>query len=197
VPKSTFPRDRFDELADETGRVGAHRAENPRMRGGVVFLWAAITTLVLVAAGIFGTLLISGRITLFPAEGPVATPLPIVTPVKDTASTVIVLNASGQAGLATEVKDTLVAAGWTAESVLPGEAGSQFETTTVYYALPEDEAAAYGVAEAIGGAEVAQTDEYDAYPVEDDPGTDVNEAEARRLVVVLGTDRAAGASPAA
>ena len=47
-------------------RVGAHRAENPRMRGWVVLLWAALATVVLIAIGIFGTLLASGRIDFAP-----------------------------------------------------------------------------------------------------------------------------------
>ena len=195
MPKSTLPRDRFDELADESGRVGAHRSENPRMRGGAVLLWAAVATLVLVVAGIFGTLVVSGRITLFPEAEPTAAPTPVVTPVIDTTTTVIILNASGQTGLGTEVRETLVTAGWPTESVLSGGADSEFETTTVYYSLPEDEAIAAGVAEAIGGADVAQSSVYDEYPVEDDTDTDVNEAEARRVFVVLGTDRV-GASPA-
>ena len=52
MPKSTFPRDRFDDLPASGGRVGAHRAENPRMRGGVVLLWAALATVVLIAVGL-------------------------------------------------------------------------------------------------------------------------------------------------
>ena len=197
MPKSTLPRDRFDELAEESGRVGAHRAENPRMRGGVILLWAVIATIVLVAAGIFGSLVVTGRITLFPTAEPTAEPVPVVTPVVDTTSTVLVLNASGQSGLATQFKEVLVANGWTSESVFPSNAGASFETTTVYYSLPEDEAAALGVADVIGGAEVAQSSDYDAYPVEDDPNTEVDETQALRLVVVIGTDRVAGATPSA
>ncbi|MFG6443916.1 LytR C-terminal domain-containing protein [Microbacterium sp. P06] len=195
MPRPTMPRDRFDDLADESGRVGAHRAENPRMRGGVILLWAVIATIVLGAAGIFASLLISGRVTLFPTPEPTSSVAPAPTAVIDSSSTVIVLNASGQAGLATQVREVLVAAGWTMESVLPGDAGTSFETTTVYYSQPEDEAAAAGVAEVIGGADVAQSTAYDAYPVEDDPDTEADETQALRLVVVIGTDRVT-ASPA-
>ena len=43
--------------------------------------------------------------------------------------------------------------------MLPGDAGTtDFPETTVYYAFPEDEAAALGLAGVIGGAQVAQTD---------------------------------------
>ena len=61
MPTSRHPKDRFDDLPD-TDRVGAHRAENPRMRGWVVLLWAALATVVLIAVGIFGTLIASGQI---------------------------------------------------------------------------------------------------------------------------------------
>ena len=40
MPTTSFPRDRFVDVP-ETVRVGAHRAENPRIRGWVVLLWAA------------------------------------------------------------------------------------------------------------------------------------------------------------
>ena len=196
MPNPTYPRDRFDDLADETGRVGAHRSENPRLRGGVILLWAVVATIVLVAAGIFGSLVVSGRIALFPTTAPTAASLPEVAPVVDTTSTVIVLNASGQQGLATQTKDVLVTAGWNAESVLPGDAGGSFETTTVYYSQTDDEAAALGVADVIGGAQVAQSSQYDAYPVEDNPATEADETQAVRLVVVIGTDRVTGATPA-
>ena len=74
MARSTFPRDRFDDLPDPTGRVGAHRAENPRLRGWIIFLWAAIATLVLIIAGIFATLVVSGRISLGPDAEPTPTP---------------------------------------------------------------------------------------------------------------------------
>ncbi|HEX5728022.1 MAG TPA: LytR family transcriptional regulator, partial [Microbacterium sp.] len=105
MPRTTFPRDRFDDLPADVGRVGAHRAENPRMRGWVVFLWAALATIVLVALGIFGTLLVTGRVALFPTPEPTVAPLPIVTPVVDTTYEVLVLNATPEPGLATQMKD--------------------------------------------------------------------------------------------
>ena len=66
VPKTPPPKDRFDDLPADHGRIGAHRAENPRMRGGVVFAWSAVATLILVGLGVFGTLIATGRITMFP-----------------------------------------------------------------------------------------------------------------------------------
>lgn len=185
MPKPTFPRDRFDDVLDDRARVGAHRAENPHMRGWIVFLWAAVATMVLVAVGIFGTLVASGKVTLFPTPVPTATPIATVTPVIDTSYTVLVLNATPEEGLATTVKDQIVTAGWSADAVLASQAGSQdFPTTTVYYPFPEDEGAARGLADAIGGAEVAQSD---AYQVVDDPDTPADES--RQLAVVVGLDR--------
>jgi hypothetical protein len=193
VPRTSFPRDRFDAVADDTGRVGAHRAENPRMRGGVVFLWAAVTTVVLVIAGIFGTLVVSGRISLVPEATPTTTPVPVVSPVLDTTYEVLVLNATPQEGLATQTADQIIAAGWPQDLVSAGEAGSEFETTTVFYPGPADEPAALALADVIGGAQI---DENQQYLQEDDPETERNES--RILTVVLGLDRVAagGETPA-
>jgi hypothetical protein len=182
VPKTTYPRDRFDDLPADAGRVGAHRAENPRMRGWVVLLWAVLATIVLIAVGIFATLLVSGRVVLFPTPEPTVAPLPIVTPVVDPTFEVLVLNATPEQGLATQMKDVVVAAGWAEDTVLASEAGStDFPQTTIYYFRPEDEAAAAGLAQVIGGAELEQSDVYQ--PV-DDP-------EAKQLTIVIGLDRTA------
>jgi LytR cell envelope-related transcriptional attenuator len=152
------------------------------MRGWVVFLWAALATIVLVALGIFGTLLVTGRVALFPSPEPTVTPLPIVTPVVDTTYEVLVLNATPEPGLATQMKDVVVAAGWAEDTVLASEAGStDFPETTIYYYLPTDEAAAAGLSEVIGGAKLEQSD---VYQPADDP-------EARQLTVVIGLDRTA------
>jgi len=152
------------------------------MRGWVVFLWAALATIVLVALGIFGTLLVTGRVALFPSPEPTVTPLPIVTPVVDPTYEVLVLNATPEPGLATQMKDVVVAAGWAEDTVLASEAGStDFPETTIYYYLPTDEAAAAGLSEVIGGAKLEQSD---VYQPADDP-------EARQLTVVIGLDRTA------
>ncbi len=157
------------------------------MRGWVVLIWAALATIVLIAVGIFGTLLASGRIELFPTPSPTVTPLPTVAPVVDTSYEVLILNATPQDGLATQLKDVVVAAGWPADNVLASEAGSNdFAATTVYYVNPEDEAAALGLAGVIGGAKVEQSDIYQPA----DPASP-------QLTVVIGLDRTAAASSAA
>ncbi|NNH03010.1 LytR C-terminal domain-containing protein [Microbacterium ulmi] len=158
------------------------------MRGWVVFLWAALATIVLVTLGIFGTLLASGRVVLFPTPTPTVVAPPAVEPVVDTSYRVLILNATPEDGLATQLKDVVVAGGWAADSVTAGDAQSQdFAETTVFFAYPEDEAAALGLAQVIGGAKTAQSDVYQPL---DDP-------EARQLAIVIGLDRtAAGATPA-
>ncbi len=164
------------------------------MRGGVVFLWALAATIVLIALGIFGTLIVSGKVTLFPTPTPSATPTPVVTPVIDTTYTVLVLNATPETGLATQFRDKIVAAGWPADNVSASGAGStDFPTTTVYYALPSDQAAALGLAQVVGGAAVAQSN---AYQATDDPGTPDDESQAKQLTVVIGVDSTTSGSPA-
>ena len=157
------------------------------MRGWVVLLWAALATIVLIVVGIFGTLLASGRIELFPTPSPSVTPVPTVTAVVDTSYQVLILNATPQDGLATQLKDVLVASGWPIDNVLASEAGADdFPETTVYYLNPDDEAAAAGLAGLIGGANVEQSD---AYPP--------SNPEAPQLTIVIGADRTDAASATA
>lgn len=188
MPKTPLPKDRFDDLPADTERVGAHRAENPHIRGGFVVLWSAVAVIALVAVGIFGTMIATGRITLFPAPSASATAAPAASPVIDTSFQVYVLNATPQSGLASTVAADVVAAGWSDDDVYPTEAeDDSFETTTVYYAAPEDEGAARGLAEAIGGAEVQLNDSYQ--PTDDPETTDVDEGAVAQLVIVIGLDR--------
>ncbi|GAA3760188.1 hypothetical protein GCM10022240_10980 [Microbacterium kribbense] len=185
MPRSTYPRDSFDEAAADGERVGAHRAENPHLRGWVIFAWAALATILLIALGIVGTLLVSGRLAPLPAAGPTQSAASTVTPVVDTSYNVLILNATGTPGAATSVTSALVAAGWNRSSVSPGDAGSTYPTTTVYYTLPQDAGAAAGLAKLIGGAAVVQSDRYQP----------AGDPEARQLTIVLGADRAAAPSP--
>jgi hypothetical protein len=155
------------------------------MRAGVVLLWAIAATIVLIALGIFGSLIASGRVSLFPTASPAAEPTVSVAPVVDTSYTVLVLNATDEQGLATQTKDTLLAQGWAEQDVTAGSAGGTFETTTVYYATDEAYAAALGLADLVGATEV----QYDPdYPLPGTPET--------QLTVVLGTGQLASPTPA-
>ena len=153
------------------------------MRAWLVLLWAVVATIVLIAIGIFGTLIASGRIELFPRPTPVVTPQATVEPVVDITYDVVILNATPEEGLATQLKDVLVEAGWPTDNVTAGEAGSQdFPETTVFYLAPEDEAAAAGLAGVIGGAKIAQSDVYQPA-----------DAESKQLTIVIGLDRTVAA----
>ncbi|MGB4778442.1 LytR C-terminal domain-containing protein [Microbacterium sp.] len=185
MPKTPPRPDRFDDLPEDlrngSVRIGAHRAENPRVRGGLVLLWSTLATIALIAVGIFGTLIVTGRVTLFPT--PSATPSAVQTaePVLDTGFPVTVLNATPQSGLASALADQIIAAGWSADDVTAGEAGSHdFATTTVFYSDSADEGPARGLAQAIDGAAVELSDAYAA--LSSDPSV-------RQLVVVIGLDR--------
>lgn len=186
MPKTAPPQDRFDDLPVDNSRIGAHRAENPRMRGGVILLWSAVATVALVAIGIFGTLIATGRITVFPAPTATAVVVPPAEAVVDTTYEITVLNATPQSGLGREFGDVIVAAGWDAAVVTAGEAGSDdFATTTVFYADPADDGAARGLAQVVGGAEVALTDAYADL---------LGDENTKQLVLVIGLDRTSAAA---
>ena len=86
----------------------------------------------------------------------------------------------------------LVTAGWSSDQVNASEAGTtDFAETTVYYAFPDDEAAAAGIADLLGGARIEQSDFYQ--PVDDTATEDVDESQSSQLTVVIGLDRTADA----
>ncbi|KJL23527.1 LytR C-terminal domain-containing protein [Microbacterium azadirachtae] len=184
MPQSA--RDRFDVIPHAQGRVGAHRAENPGMRGWFVLLWAAIATVVLIAVGIFAAMLTMGKIGFDQSE-----PLPSISrtatsapPALDTTYAVFVLNATGVNGLAAATRDTIVNAGFAAGSVAPGDADTQdFPTTTVYYKTEADKAPAQALATLLGATKIAQSDRY---------GDDVVPGQ-KQLTVVIGRDLAKNA----
>jgi len=180
-----YPRDRFDDATADADRVGVHRAENPRMRPAVILAWAAVAAVIVIAAGVIGTLAVTGRFGA-PQAGPTtAAPSPDVTPVIDTSFSVLILNATGEEGQATLAKDAVVKAGWNSGAVSPGEASSTYPTTTVYYADAADHAAAVGLAQIVGATATVQDDQYQT-------ATDAN---TKQLTVVLGTDLVASSSP--
>ncbi|HCS61417.1 MAG TPA: hypothetical protein DIW46_08480 [Microbacterium sp.] len=154
------------------------------MNGWVVLLWSFVSALVLIVVGIFVALVLMGRITLIPDAEPVAPPTPEATGVVDTSYPVMILNATPDDGLDVQMRDTLINAGWPADTVSYGPAGSQdFADTTIYYEADADEEAAIGLAGIIGGAQIAQSDVY----------ADPNNPDAKQLVIVIGADRSASA----
>ena len=154
------------------------------MNGWVVLLWSFVAALVLIIAGIFGSLVVMGRISLFPDAGQSAAPTPVETGVVDTSITVMILNGTPDEGLATQMRDTLVTEGWSADDVFAGDSSSQdFATTTVFYVDAGDELAARGLADVLGGAAVQQSD---YYPGETEDGR-------KQFTVVIGLDRSSSA----
>ncbi|MDQ0649129.1 hypothetical protein QFZ53_003325 [Microbacterium natoriense] len=157
------------------------------MNGWVVLLWSFVAALVLIIGGIFGSLVVMGRISLFPEAVPSSTPTPIETGVVDTSYSVVILNATTDEGLDTQMRDTLINSGWPAGIVFASDSTSQdFSTTTVYYVDAADELAAIGLANLLGGAEVEQSDFY----------ADQNTTDQKQMTVVIGLDRVSSA-PAA
>lgn len=169
-----YPRDRFDDVPRQPDRVGAHRAENPRMRAGAVLLWSALAAVVLFGAGVIGFLLVSQQ----PGVLPLPDPEPSTAAVVDPTYEVLILNGTASQGLEASAEEELVAAGWAADDVDVSTANTtNFPETTVYYAAPEHEAAAAGVAQVLGGARLEQSDAY------------VSDPAAKMITVVLGLDR--------
>lgn len=150
------------------------------MNGWVVLLWSFVAALVLIIAGIFGSLVVMGRVSLFPEAVPTSVPTPEETGVIDTAFSVMILNATPDDGLDDQMRDVLINNGWAGETVYASDSASaDFATTTVYYVEDDDELAALGLAGLIGGADVQQSDFY----------AQLNETESEQLVVVIGLDR--------
>ena len=160
MTKSTA-EDRFDNLPEELSRVGAHRAPRSARSGLIGFAWAALSTLVLVSAGVGAMVFVTGTLS-FEGLIPVASTTPAtvatksVKPTIDPTVLVSVINASGVDGAATRVADQLAADG-----VLIGTKSNSAEVvekTMVYYGDPAVEGVARGIARALGGgAEVERT----------------------------------------
>lgn len=176
---SNFPRDRFDDVARDQGRVGAHRAELPRSRGWTTFLWASVAAVVLFAGGVFGTLVVMGKIS-FGEATPESTmsQAPIEARI-DTNYSILILNATPDDAKTAEVTQLLLAAGWTQDQVFSIESDDKnFEHTTVYYPLPGDQSPALGVAGLMSEALIEQSDVYQMGDV----------AESAQLTIVIGAD---------
>lgn len=162
-----FPRDRFDEIPDDLKRVGAHRAPRRRGRGWIAVGWAALATVVLVGAGIFGLSLVNGSISFHGPSGtgsatgtasatPTASPTPTIVPTVNPALNVNVLNGTATEGLAAAVGDKLTAAGWKVGALANADR-TDLATTIVYYGDPANQAAALGVAQSLPGATIEQS----------------------------------------
>jgi hypothetical protein len=155
------------------------------MNGWVVLLWSFVAALVLIIGGIFGSLVVMGRVSLFPEAVPTAVPTPEETGVVDTSISVLILNGTPDEGLDTQMRDLLINNGWASDIVFAGDSSSQdFPATTVFYLNDEDELAAIGLANILGGAAVQQSDYYSGQ----------TEDGQKQFTVVIGLDRSSSAS---
>lgn len=162
---ASYPKDQFDELPRDLERIGAHRGPKRRGRGWIAFAWAALATLVLIVAGLFGLNRFMGIDVGLPIfdEAPIATPTPTPTPTMDPVTDpatidpargikITILNATGTSGVQTTVGDQLAAAGWPVTSRIA--AAAPVDDTFIYYSDAANEDVARGVALALGIGEI-------------------------------------------
>ena len=189
---ATLPRDKFDEQPDDLLRVGAHRAPRKKGRGWVAFAWAALATVVLVGAGLYGLSRFTDGLSFDfggqPQGTAAATPTPTATaaPVADPTTidparliTVTVLNGTESTGLQNTVGDTLAAAAWPVGARTQASQKDVAETF-VYYSDPANEDVARGLVAALGIGDIRLSDAFTGAPV----------------TVVLGADYVAAHPPA-
>lgn len=182
-----YPRDQFDDVTTESGRVGAHRAPALPGRAWITVAWAALVTGVLVVAGGFGLGLLRDT-SFLGGDDSASTPAPIVTaePLTDPTAldparniTITVLNGTPTVDLEVAAGDQLTAAGWPVGTT--GDASeTTVTTTTVYYSNPADEDVARGILLALGAGDVVESNAFLGAPI----------------TVVLGADYTPAATPA-
>ncbi|MFE6965959.1 LytR C-terminal domain-containing protein [Agromyces sp. NPDC057679] len=172
-----FPRDRFDTIPHGIDRVGAHRAPARRGARWIRFGWAALATVVLAGVGIAGVMIFNDRLNAASGPDPAATPTPTATaePTIAPEVKVTVLNGTTTAGLAAKATEALTAGGVPVDATANASA-SDLTETVVYYATPDLEGAARGVATLLPEADVRLSESFA------ETGTP--------LVLVLGSDYA-------
>ena len=162
--KTPPAHDRFDDVPPEVTRVGAHRAPRSARGGLIAFAWAALSTFVLVVAGVATMVFVTGTLSLdgllpLPSTTTTATAAKTVKPTIDPGVLVNVINASGVDGAATRIADQLGADGVTIGT--KSNSADLVEKTMVYYGDPAVEGVARGIARALGaGADVERTSAY-------------------------------------
>lgn len=146
--------DRFDDVP-RMARVGVHRStERTWWRWWMTAIVAAAACVVLVVGGLgaLQLLQVGGVDTSLPT-GPEAITDPSALP---EGTSITLLDASGT-GAADAVAATLQSGGWPVAAV--ADASEQRATTTVYYQGADLEAAALGIAQAIGVDATEATDQ--------------------------------------
>ncbi len=157
---TSYPPDRFDEIPDGLKRVGAHRAPPKRGSAWKRFAWAVIIVIVLVAVGVVGLFIASGRINLGAGSGTGSEPVASASsqPAAEIAInrdlTVTVLNGTETDGLADQVGDTLSVSGWKI-GTRNNASDRSIQETVVYYSVSDDLGAALALAQEVGDAPTA------------------------------------------
>lgn len=178
-----LPLDRFDALP-KTHRVGAHRIAGRARRFWRYLLAGVIATAVLVTVGIIGVNSIGGGSNAPVGETAEQPQQPQVKPELDPTATIAVLNGTATPNLAAGVDQVISQNGWGIISFSEDAASNEVQISAVFYAVPEDEAAAAALAAELGGVSTYQSQDYTDFGV--------------RLVVLLGADYAGpGADEAA
>jgi hypothetical protein len=156
---ANFPPDRFESVPNDLYRTGAHRSVPGKSRGWITFAWAALATVVLVGAGVFGLNVLRGSVSLPFASSvgasatPTPSPTPTVTPKIDPSIAITILNGTTTAQLANNTGDYLVSKGWAGASATVGArsntATPNVKTTVVYYTDPANQAAAMALVQSL------------------------------------------------
>ncbi|MGW9019914.1 LytR C-terminal domain-containing protein [Leucobacter chromiiresistens] len=173
--RQSYPEDRFDRL-QQSGRVGAHRVTaRPR------YIWqyliagllgfAVLTTIgILVVQNTGG----SGKLPLTSSGTSSGSAQPSVTAELDPEATIAILNGTPTENLAAALDQIVTSEEWGKIQFSGSAATTDVDISAVFYSNPDDEAAAAGLAEKLGGVSTYTSDEYAEYDV--------------RLVVLLGAD---------
>ena len=177
---ATFPKDQFDNLPEDLGRRGAHRAPKKKGGGWIGFLASIVAIAVLTTGGLYGLSLVNDSIEftipgLASGEEEVATPsvsaTPEVAPILDPKDikknrkiTITVLNGTAVSGLDKTASTSLTKAKWPVTSNAPANA-TDIEKTFVYYSDPANEDVARGLVIALGIGEIRESNNFLGAPI--------------------------------
>lgn len=171
-----YPQDRFDNKADQPGRVGAHRQPVSRRPWWVKGLISAGVTSAVILAALAGVAVLDAKnlqqidlpalgITATPTPTPTPTPeIPLVDPTTLTnkelkAITITVLNGTTSETLAEDVAGLLEMQSWP-NITTADAADTTIKLSVVVYGPDEDLPLATSVAESLGITAIKQSDMY-------------------------------------
>ncbi len=174
--RQTLPKDRFDRLP-KSRRVGAHRIAARPHRFWFYLVAVVIGVVLLSAAGIVAVQVFGTNVGTFTSDQaePGSAPAQIEG-VVDPEATVAILNGTETPNLQAGLEEVITEEAWGTIAFVEYAASRDVEVSAVFYSAPEDEGAAAGLAQELGGVSYYQSPNYAEYGV--------------RLVVLLGADYA-------